>query len=213
MEKIRLDIVALSHSVAQSHNYAVVLGEQDGARRLPIVIGAFEAQAIAVAMERMAPNRPLTHDLFKNALEKFDVDLREIVINNLVEGVFYSLLICERHGETIEIDSRTSDAIAMAVRFQCPIFTYEEILEKAGVEIEDDGDTPGRQVSPSPKRSRGRRGGSEKASAKTATARPEQLSSYSVKDLNTMLEETLAEEQYERAAEIRDELNRREAEG
>lgn len=211
MEKIRLDIVALSHSVAQSHNYAVVLGEQDGARRLPIVIGAFEAQAIAVAMERMAPNRPLTHDLFKNSLEKFDVDLREIVINNLVEGVFYSLLICERHGETIEIDSRTSDAIAMAVRFQCPIFTYEEILEKAGVEIEDDGETESGRVSPTPKRSRGRRGGG-KAGAKTATARPEQLSSYSVKDLNAMLEETLAEEKYERAAEIRDELNRREEE-
>ena len=213
MEKIRLDIVALSHSVAQSHNYAVVLGEQDGARRLPIVIGAFEAQAIAVAMERMAPNRPLTHDLFKNALEKFDVDLREIVINNLVEGVFYSLLICERHGETIEIDSRTSDAIAMAVRFQCPIFTYEEILEKAGVEIEDEGESQAGRVSPTPKRSRGRRGGTGKSAAKnTATARPEQLSSYSVKDLNTMLEETLAEEKYERAAEIRDELNRREGE-
>ena len=210
MEKIRLDIVALSHSVAQSHNYAVVLGEQDGARRLPIVIGAFEAQAIAVAMERMAPNRPLTHDLFKNSLEKFDVDLREIVINNLVEGVFYSLLICERHGETIEIDSRTSDAIAMAVRFQCPIYTYEEILEQAGVEIEDDGDSESQgRVSPTPKRSRGRRGGG-KASAKTATAKPEQLSTYSVKDLNAMLEETLAEEKYERAAEIRDEINRRE---
>ena len=137
-DKIRLEIVALSHSVAQSHNYAVVLGEQHGPRRLPIVIGGFEAQAIAVAMERMAPNRPLTHDLFKNALEKFDVDLREIVINNLVEGVFYSLLICERNGETLEIDSRTSDAIAMAVRFQCPIYTYEEILEQAGVEIEDE---------------------------------------------------------------------------
>ena len=211
MEKIRLDIVALSHSVAQSHNYAVVLGEQDGARRLPIVIGAFEAQAIAVAMERMAPNRPLTHDLFKNALEKFEVDLREIVINNLVEGVFYSLLICERHGEIFEIDSRTSDAIAMSVRFQCPIYTYEEILDKAGVEIEDEGESGTRQSSSSAKRSRGRRSGA-KASAKTATARPDQLSSYSVKDLNGMLEETLQEENYERAAKIRDELNRRESE-
>jgi len=209
MEKIRLEIVALSHSVAQSHNYAVVLGEQYGARRLPIVIGAFEAQAIAVAMERMAPNRPLTHDLFKNSLEKFEIDLKEIVINNLVEGVFYSLLICERHGETIEIDSRTSDAIAMAVRFQCPIYTTEDILEKAGVEIEDGAESEEEgQEKPAKKKSRQR-----PASAKTATARPDKLSSYSIKDLKSMLDEMLANENYEKAAEIRDELERREKEG
>lgn len=208
-DKIRLEIVALSHSVAQSHNYAVVLGEQHGPRRLPIVIGGFEAQAIAVAMERMAPNRPLTHDLFKNALEKFDVDLREIVINNLVEGVFYSLLICERNGETIEIDSRTSDAIAMAVRFQCPIYTYEEILDQAGVEIEDeeeDGD-----AKPTGRRRRG--GKSKTAVAKTVGTKSDKLSSYSVPDLNGLLNETLANENYEKAAKIRDELNRREKEG
>ncbi len=205
MEKIRLEIVALSHSVAQSNNYAVVLGEQDGARRLPIVIGGFEAQAIAVAMERMAPNRPLTHDLFKNTLEKFGVDLREIVINNLVDGVFYSLLVCESQGEVIEIDSRTSDAIAMAVRFQCPIFTYESILEKAGVEIEDESEaTPS-----STRRSRGR----GRAKASSTVGKPKggsALSTYSVEDLKTMLDETLGNENYERAAEIRDELNRRE---
>ena len=205
-DKIRLEIVALSHSVAQSHNYAVVLGEQHGPRRLPIVIGGFEAQAIAVAMERMAPNRPLTHDLFKNALEKFDVDLREIVINNLVEGVFYSLLICERNGETIEIDSRTSDAIAMAVRFQCPIYTYEEILDQAGVEIEDDSDdaSEGR-----PRRRRSK----AKATVKTVGTKSDKLSSYSVGDLKSLLDETLASENYEKAAKIRDELNRRETEG
>ncbi len=208
MEKIRLEIVALSHSVAQSHNYAVVLGEQFGARRLPIVIGAFEAQAIAVAMERMAPNRPLTHDLFKNSLEKFEIDLKEIVINNLVEGVFYSLLICERHGETIEIDSRTSDAIAMAVRFQCPIYTSEDILEKAGVEIEDGESDQESEKKPSKKRSR-----QKPASAKTTTARPDKLSSYSIKDLKSMLDEMLTNENYEKAAEIRDELERREKEG
>jgi bifunctional DNase/RNase len=208
MEKIRLEIVALSHSVAQSHNYAVVLGEQFGARRLPIVIGAFEAQAIAVAMERMAPNRPLTHDLFKNSLEKFEIDLKEIVINNLVEGVFYSLLICERHGETIEIDSRTSDAIAMAVRFQCPIYTSEDILEKAGVEIEDGESDQEGEKKPSKKRSR-----QKPASAKTTTARPDKLSSYSIKDLKSMLDEMLTNENYEKAAEIRDELERREKEG
>ena len=208
MEKIRLDIVALSHSVAQSHNYAVVLGEQDGVRRLPIVIGAFEAQAIAVAMERMAPNRPLTHDLFKNSLEKFDVDLKEIVINNLVEGVFYSLLICDRHGEIIEIDSRTSDAIAMAVRFQCPIYTYEEILEKAGVEIEED-ESSDLETPPSSRRRKRNKAGK----SSTVAAKPDQLSSYSDKDLQRLLDETLANENYERAAEIRDEMNRREKEG
>ena len=207
MEKIRLEIVALSHSVAQSHNYAVVLGEQHGVRRLPIVIGGFEAQAIAVAMERLAPNRPLTHDLFKNSLEKFGIDLKEIVINNLIEGVFYSLLICERDGETIEIDSRTSDAIAMAVRFQCPIYTYETILEQAGVEIEDDSEEgtrkPGRRKSGKPRAT----------ATKTVSAKSDKLSTYSVKDLKSLLDETLANENYEKAAEIRDELNRREKEG
>jgi len=206
MEKIRLEIVALSHSVAQSHNYAVVLGEQFGARRLPIVIGAFEAQAIAVAMERMAPNRPLTHDLFKNSLEKFEIDLKEIVINNLVEGVFYSLLICERHGETIEIDSRTSDAIAMAVRFQCPIFTSEDILEKAGVEIED-GAEERSETNPSKRRRR------SKSPAKSTTVRTYKLASYSIKDLKRMMDELLANQNYEKTSEIREELQRREKVG
>ena len=133
MEKIKLDIVALSHSVTQSHNYAVVLGEEDGKRRLPIVIGGFEAQAIAVAMEKMSPNRPLTHDLFRNTLESFDIKLVEIVINNLLDGIFYAQLICEKNGEKFEIDSRTSDAIALATRFKAPIFTFENILDKAGI--------------------------------------------------------------------------------
>ena len=112
MEKLELEIVALSHSVTQSHNYAVVLGEMKGQRRLPIVIGGFEAQAIAVAMERMTPNRPLTHDLFKNTLDTFDVELKEVVINNLLDGIFYAQLVCVRDGEEFVIDSRTSDAIA-----------------------------------------------------------------------------------------------------
>ena len=138
MRKIELDIVALSHSVTQSHNYAVVLGEQGGSRRLPIVIGSFEAQAIAVAMERMTPNRPLTHDLFKNTLETFNIELKEVIINNLLDGIFYARLICIKDSEIIEIDSRTSDALAMAVRFNCPIYTYEFILDAAGVERSTD---------------------------------------------------------------------------
>lgn len=144
MTKIELDIVAISHSVSQSHNYAVVLSEINGNRRLPIVIGGFEAQAIAVAMERMAPNRPLTHDLFKNTLETFDVGLQEVIISNLLDGIFYARLICERNGEIFEIDSRTSDAIALAVRFNCPIYTYEFIMESAGVVLDgekEEGET------------------------------------------------------------------------
>ena len=193
MRKIELDIVALSHSVTQSHNYAVVLGEQGGSRRLPIVIGSFEAQAIAVAMERMTPNRPLTHDLFKNTLETFNIELKEVLINNLLDGIFYARLICIKDGgEIIEIDSRTSDALAMAVRFNCPIYTYEFILDTAGVILEETDE----QGAPAEQRTQ--------PQGKTAA-----LSSYSIDALNKMLEEVLNEENYERAAEIRDEIRRR----
>ena len=135
-KKILLEIVALSHSVTQSNNYAVVLGEVNGNRRLPIVIGGYEAQAIAVSMERMIPNRPLTHDLFKNTLDTFQIKILEIIITDLVEGIFFATLVCERNGEVYEVDSRTSDALAMAVRFDCPIYTYDKILESAGVILE-----------------------------------------------------------------------------
>lgn len=198
MRKIPLDIVALSHSVSQSHNYAVVLGEQEGSRRLPIVIGAFEAQAIAVAMERMTPNRPLTHDLFKNAMDTFGVDLKEVIINDLLDGIFYAKLVCLRKGEIIEIDSRTSDALALAVRFNCPVFTYEFILETAGVILDD---------------SQEQEGAVEKSLGVSDEPEPEKkagpLSSYSIDALKTMLEEVLAEENYEKAARIRDEINKR----
>lgn len=190
-----MDIVALSHSVTQSHNYAVVLGEQGGTRRLPIVIGSFEAQAIAVAMERMTPNRPLTHDLFKNTLDTFNVQLKEIIISNLLDGIFYARLVCIKDGDVYEIDARTSDALAMAVRFECPIYTYEFILDAAGVVLEDGGG-----------------GGEEPQSAvreRRPLAKASSLASYSIEALTKMLEEVLAEEDYERAAEIRDEINRR----
>jgi bifunctional DNase/RNase len=196
MKKIELDIVALSHSVTQSHNYAVVLGEQDGTRRLPIVIGGFEAQAIAVAMERMTPNRPLTHDLFKNAMEIFNAELKEVVINNLLDGIFYARLICLKDGEMVEIDSRTSDALAMAVRFDCPIYTYEFILDAAGVVLEDT-DSPQEANAPRPKKK----------------AKAESLSTMSVDDLTKQLDSVLAEEDYEKAAKIRDEINRRSEQG
>jgi len=196
MKKLELDIVALSHSVTQSHNYAVVLGEILGSRRLPIVIGGFEAQAIAVAMEKMSPNRPLTHDLFKNALETFDIELKEVIISNLLDGIFYAKLVCLRAGEIVEIDSRTSDAIAMAVRFDCPIFTYEFIMEQAGVVL-DDAEEEKMSTATS------------KASArKEASDAP--IQTYSDEALNKLLDEVLKNEDYERAAEIRDELKSRE---
>ncbi len=200
MKKIELDIVALSHSVTQSHNYAVVLGEREGSRRLPIVIGGFEAQAIAVAMERMTPNRPLTHDLFKNTLETFEVDLKEVIINNLLDGIFYARLVCLKNDELIEIDSRTSDALAMAVRFNCPIYTFEFILDAAGVILEEPAES-GQEVS-STKTKKGTK-------KKKGGARGTGLSQYSDDDLDKMLDEVLADEDYEKAAEIRDEMKRR----
>lgn len=194
MNKIELEIVALSHSVTQSHNYAVVLGELEGQRRLPIVIGGFEAQAIAVAMEKMMPNRPLTHDLFKNTLDSFEISLKEIVINNLLDGIFYAKLVCEKNGELFEIDSRTSDAIAMAVRYECPIYTFSFIMDEAGVVIEGDDDDPVKETKVRPRKS---------------------SSSYqtmSLKELNEKLNEVLEQEDYEKAAKIRDEINRRKSE-
>lgn len=197
MKRIELDIVALSHSVTQSHNYAVVLGERRGQRRLPIVIGSFEAQAIAVAMERMVPNRPLTHDLFKNTLDTFDIHLREVVINNLLDGIFYARLVCMKNGEVFEIDSRTSDAIAMAVRFECPIYTYDFILEAAGVVLEEQDEEGSR--------------GSDAGRMANANLDSDALETMSAEMLQQKLQEVLEAEDYEMAAKIRDELKRREA--
>lgn len=194
MKRIELSIVALSHSMTQSHNYAVVLGERKGQRRLPIVIGSFEAQAIAVAMERMVPNRPLTHDLFKNTLDTFNIQLREVVINNLLDGIFYSRLICVKNGEMFEIDSRTSDAIAMAVRFECPIYTYDFILEAAGIVLDDqEEEAPATISAPEP-----------------APTESNQLDTLSADLLHQRLQEVIEKEDYEMAARIRDELKKRE---
>jgi hypothetical protein len=197
MKKIELRIVALSHSVSQSNNYAVVLGEMIGLRRIPIVIGSFEAQAIAVAMEKMTPNRPLTHDLFKQTLEAFKVEIKEIIINNLLDGIFYARLICEREGEIIELDSRTSDAIALAVRFQCPIFTYEFILDTAGVELDESTQTEIEEES------------DDEMDQKPGNDKQSSLSTYSLESLQNMLLQVLEEENYEKAATIRDEIDKR----
>lgn len=198
MKKIELEIVALSHSITQTHSYAVVLGEVNGLRRLPIVIGGFEAQAIAVALEKMQPSRPLTHDLMKNFMSAFNIELHEIIISDLQEGIFYSKLVCSSENDTIEIDSRTSDALALAVRFGCPVYTYEHILESAGIMMEDTGSTKKR-----------RSGAEEETSTVSSTGGKDDLKSMSLEDLNTLLNEVLEQEDYIRAIAIRDEINSR----
>jgi len=194
MKKISLDIVTLSHSVTQSNNYAIILGEQKGDRQLPIVIGSYEAQAIAVALERMVPNRPLTHDLFKNTLETLNVSLKEVIINNLVDGIFYAILVCIKDNEILQIDSRTSDALALAVRFECPIYTYEFILESAGILAEEIESEIESEV-PTARKQKATQGSS--------------LASYSIDALDKLLEDVLSNEDYERAVEIRDEMEKR----
>lgn len=196
MKKIELEIVALSHSITQTHSYAVVLGEVNGVRRLPIVIGGFEAQAIAVALEKMNPSRPLTHDLMKNFLNAFSIDLHEIIICDLQEGIFYSKLVCSSENDTIEIDSRTSDALALAVRFGCPIYTYENILESAGILMED---TSGKK-----KKSK-----QEVMVEEQGNTGNEDLKTMSIEELDTLLNDVLESEDYIRAIAIRDEINSR----
>jgi hypothetical protein len=192
MHKIELEIVALSHSITQSNSYAVVLGEVNGLRRLPIVIGGFEAQAIAVALENMHPSRPLTHDLMKNFMTAFGVQLQEVYICDLQEGIFYSKLVCFTANDTIEIDSRTSDAIALAVRFGCPIYVYSNILEQAGLTSEN-VDKP------------------IHATPVNEPAKINDLSLLSLVELNNLLKEVLEQEDYIRAIDIRDEINKRTA--
>lgn len=205
MEKLELEIVALSHSIAGSHSYAVVLGETQGVRRLPIVIGGPEAQAIAVALEKMNPSRPLTHDLMRNIFQTFDIQLQEVVISNLKDGIFFAQLVCSKGGETVEIDSRTSDALALAVRFNCPIYTFEFILDQAGIVMEesqkeaseitdDDDDEEAATVQPV---------------ASTAKGSGGDITKMSTDELKEMMNNLLAQEDYETAAKVRDEIARR----
>ncbi len=200
MKKIELEIVALSHSITQTHSYAVVLGEVDGLRRLPIVIGGYEAQAIAVALERMQPSRPLTHDLFANFMTTFGIDLTEVIIYKLEEGIFFSKLICRHDGENIEIDSRTSDALALAVRANCKIYTYEKILETAGLfleqtEGEEHGDTAAKPTSI--------------PVSNAPAASDTDMKNMNLDELNQLLHQVLEQEDYVRAINIRDEINNR----
>jgi bifunctional DNase/RNase len=206
MKKIELEIVALSHSITQNNSYAIVLGEVDGMRRLPIVIGAFEAQAIAVALERMQPTRPLTHDLFNNFMGKFNIELIEVVIYKLEESIFFAKLICmQNDSELIEIDSRTSDALALAVRANCQIYTYENIIEAAGLYLNNE-DRPAKKdlhaQAPDEK--------SRNATvSSTNSGGSSDLKRMSFDELNDLLQQVLEQEDYVRAINIRDEINHR----
>lgn len=195
MNKIKLDIVGLSYSQTQSGAYALVLGEINGRRRLPIIIGAFEAQAIAIEIEKMTPSRPLTHDLFKSLAGTYNINIQEVIIYNLVDGIFFAKLICSDGKKTSEIDARTSDAIALAVRFDCPIYTYEFILATAGIVIEGNEFVFLENI--------------EAPAEEKAVSATINFSSLTEDELKAKLKDALAEEAYEKAAKIRDELSRR----
>ncbi|MGY6562025.1 MAG: bifunctional nuclease domain-containing protein [Luteibaculaceae bacterium] len=189
MEKIELQVTGLTYSQTQSGAYALLLKELDGDRRLPIIIGGHEAQAIAIELEKMTPSRPLTHDLFKSFAKAFNININEIIIYNLVEGIFFAKLICFNEGERLEIDARTSDAVALALRFNAPIYTYEFILESAGISVEDELEA------------------NEESMVEDFKASPEK--SMSLEELNEALNKALEDEDYEKASKLRDEINKR----
>ncbi len=200
-DKIKLKIIGLSYSQTQSGAYALILGEEKGKRRLPIIIGNFEAQAIAIELENMKSSRPLTHDVFKTFAKSFKIKVAEVIIYNLVEGIFYAKLICQQEGSEVlvEIDARTSDSIALAVRFKCPVFTYEFILSNAGIvlgdepnlEIDDNIDIPDTDLEID------------------EITEYDEFSMMNEEDLNNRLNEAIENEDYEKATRIRDELNQR----
>ncbi|UII19777.1 bifunctional nuclease family protein [Fulvivirga ligni] len=198
MDKIKLEILGLSSSQSQSGSFALVLGETDGSRRLPIIIGMFEAQAIAIEIEKIIPNRPMTHDLFKSFAQGFDYKVEEIVISDLKEGVFFAKIMCSNGEKSIEIDARPSDAIAIGLRFDAPIYTYEAILAEAGIVLTDESEDDIAEIKSEIK-------SSEKKEAKKG----DDLKNLSIDKLNEMLDDAIEKEDYEKAAKIRDELSRR----
>jgi uncharacterized protein len=193
MEKIRLEIIGMSYSQSQSGAYALILGERNGKRRLPIIIGGFEAQAIAIELEKIKTPRPLTHDLFKSFADVYKIVVSEIIINKFHEGVFYARLICSLDGNEQEVDSRTSDAIAIALRFNCPIYTYENIMVAAGIVMDEESEVTGTPA----------------ASDEDVTSDPEEYTSFSQAELNSMLQLAIENEEYEKASRIRDEIKKR----
>lgn len=194
MEKVKLEIVGLSYSQTQSGAYALVLAEVGGKRRLPIIIGGFEAQAIAIELEKMVPTRPLTHDLFKSFANSFSIIIKEIIIYKLVEGIFYAKIVCEKDGFSTEIDARTSDAVAIGVRFNCPIYTFENIISSAGILLDENetGDEP-----------------IDLLDFEDGAEVEEAVEKRTVEELEADLEDAISNEDYELASKIRDEINKR----
>ncbi len=202
MEKIKLEILGLSSSQSQSGSFALVLGETEGSRRLPIIIGMFEAQAIAIEIEKIIPNRPMTHDLFKSFAHSFNYKVKEIVISDLKEGVFFAKIVCDNGTDVVEIDARPSDAIAIGLRFDSPIYTYEAILAEAGIVLTDETEDDITELKSELKAEKA-------ASSRKPTGAKDDLKDLSVDKLNELLDNAIEKEDYERAAKIRDELSRR----
>lgn len=205
MSLVKLTIKGISYSQTQNGAYALILNEVDGDRKLPIVIGAFEAQSIAIALEKeIRPPRPLTHDLFKNFADRFDIVVKQVIIHKLVDGVFYSSIICERDKIEEIIDARTSDAIALALRFSAPIFTYKNILDKAGIYLKasPEGENPSHDDVLTTPETFGMEESTEEAGAYTKM---------SLSELNEQLMGAVQDEDYEKAAKIRDEISKRES--
>ncbi len=201
MNRVRLNVLGISYSQTQSGAYALVLSEEGGKRRIPIIIGGFEAQAIAIQLEGLTPPRPLTHDLLVSFAKSFEVELIDVQIYKLEEGVFFSKLHCIRESKEIFIDARTSDAIALALRFGCPIYTSEDIVEKAGIVLEiEEGEGEGEEGSPEE---------IEETTPKHSETEKDQYSSMSMADLKASLNEAVMNEDYERASRIRDEIKKR----
>jgi uncharacterized protein len=193
MEKIRLDIIGMSYSQSQSGAYALILGEREGNRRLPIIIGGFEAQSIAIELEKIRTPRPLTHDLFKSFADAYNIQISEVVISKFSEGVFYAKLVCTDGNIIQEVDSRTSDAIALALRFSCPVYTYESIMSAAGILMEEEAELL-KQEEPAPEED---------------PVEQVSFSDASLTDLKQMLQSAIENEEYEKASKIRDEINKR----
>ncbi len=207
MSLVKLTIKGISYSQTQNGAYALILNEEDGDRKLPIVIGAFEAQSIAIALEKeIKPPRPLTHDLFKNFADRFDIVVKQVIIHKLVDGVFFSSIICERDKIEEIVDARTSDAIALALRFSAPIYTYKNILEKAGIYLKPNS---GDRINDTENEDDILSNTTEFATNQESNTAGNMYAKYTAIDLNKMLDEAVANEDYEKAAKLRDELTRR----
>ncbi len=197
MDKIKLEILGMSYSQSQSGAYALILGETGGERRLPIIIGGFEAQAIAIELEKMKPARPLTHDLLKRVADAYHITVNEVIINKFFEGIFYAQLVCDNGDHVKIIDSRTSDAVALAIRFHCPIYTYEKIMSAAGIIISEEKET-----------------GKEKQTKEAEWLRSEETrkdpyARHTLHELEELIQKAIENEEYEKASQIRDEIKTR----